>query len=1609
MPCRIKIEQSITDVIEERTDDYLDQPLTDAQLVANSVNADFGTNVVSFSESGTEILNREITIPEELISEYYDNEIALEKKPKGRRTSTIPSTASPKTVAVVKDFLKRIGVETKGVNQVVVGGVPLAANGVAVMAQHLVQVVNGKEAQALPEEGMHFAVEILEQKNSSLFNKLMKEINSYQIYKDVLAEYGTDPLYTTADGKPDIRKLKKEAIAKVLVETIINQNENTNESPEKIKQAQTWWDQIINYLKELFLTSGFDAAAMKILSGEDIGTASDIKSDSVYLQKSKQDEVIDNVLTVHRSISKDTVKNPEGGEEEKYFINGRQIKWRVSNLTKTWFDKLNADNALTNSEYQNAVNTLKADKGTDGHHDLEYIHGLFFDKDGNRRAVPLDDEGYQSQLNPNDNTMYNLLKDNYEERINTYPEGTKILSEVTVYDPKRDVAGTIDYMAVMPDGKVDLLDWKFKVINTDVYEDIPWYNIASWNRQMGQYKTILQNNYGIKSNDFRQTMMVPIRAHYTLGNAKGNILPKLDSIEIGDVDIKNITDDYLIPVGLESQKTGVKKLDKLLEKLNALYKKLSEQKALPSEKANKNEQLNALFKAIRHLQMKQSIEPLLDQAKTLNKQMEMIMDKYTNTFQGKDKSEFTDKQIDDFAKEIHLAEEVLDSYQELNNELKFMFTGKELTEEEKALKEDLRDVVEDVRDYKSSIADMYTEFTVDFIGGTETAEKIVKGLTKWFGSTATIQLKGLEDLYKKANKAFAYTGMDVLKETKRLREIRDSFTRLATAKGLTQKNMFNIIKKADKNELIDEFDPEFYSEMKKRIQNKDYAWIKDNIDVDAYETYLDKKLEEELQRIESKPYAGEERKAAFAKESDIRKATDKYSINTDTSVGWLLYNDISKFPDREKWESDEWKELHKPENKPALDFYNYIRERNELYASIGYINNPQARKFLPWVRKSFFENVVFDGKVTIGEQFLRNISIDESDVGYGKIDPITGKPIDSLPKYFTSEIENASGDLFKTMELYNEMAIKFSYLSEIENQGRALIRLEKNKKAIATSVFGRTAIDEITGELKINPNNTENSNLVESMVKAIIYQQKYIESETFDQLLGKLGRTTEKINKTLGFKLLPENLENRQVSVNKSISTLNNFFQVKTLGLNPLSSLSNLFGGKTQSLINSGKYFTKSDFVSTEMWLLANKMNGSDKQKMLAALEYFLPFTHDYNRDNARKLSLNKIDDQVIQDFLMVLMRKGEDAVQTTNFYAFLRNSIVQDGKVVNTREYLRTTPEFEKMYEGTKEEREARSDRFEEEVKKLNASQGIINVGTVVNGEFVIPGVDQKDASVVELRRKVQQFSNDALGSASEENKRTINMTVYGNSFMIFKNWIPRLVDVRMGGLKYNAASDAYEWGRMRTVTKIIGDDFIKSIGRLTGTLTASDKGIEYLRELYESKRTTYAQETGKTLEMTEDQFIELVRQNVKNQLLDVLIYGTLFAIFWGLKANAPDDDEDPQVKNTYKFLLKATDKFKDEIGYFYDPSSLSSLVGSGIFPSIGLINDYKRLFSHTMTELYGLTVEDDELIESNKTIKYWLRTFPVLNQGASMLPMFYPDLSKDLGIKMQGQYGFR
>jgi hypothetical protein len=1538
----------------------------------------------------------------------------------------IPSTASPKTLAMVNDFLTRIGVDVKALKNVVVDGIKQDAAAVALFSQKLIEVVEGKEAQALPEEAMHFAVAIIKQTNPALYKKLMGEINSYAILNEVFATYGQNPMYQK-DGKPDVIMLKEEAIAKVLAETIIKNNEGSLEKPENIAKIQDLWDKIINFLKSIFTKSGFDQLSMDILTGKIIGTAEDINEEEgkAFLQLDPQEAVMNRIREVSNSLD----KPDEGG----YMINGKKIP-RVSDKIAEWYERTFRNGDINKTEYQQVVNDLKAEKGTAGHADLEYAFSRFVDENGYLRpkSERLDDVGYVSRINPNNRDMYETLRNNLEERLDSFPIGTRFMSEATIYNPKANIAGTVDFLAIAPNGDVSILDWKFMDLDTDKYKDIPWYKNTAWNMQMEQYKGILNNAYGVKSEKFKQTRMIPIKALYTKGNPKENIYPILLGIKIGDVNVKNIKDDYLLPVPLKGEKTNSRRIDELLGELNKLYKKISDKKVTESEKLNKDELLNSLFYSIRQLQVKENIQPLVRQAQLLNKQIDKLIDTYNNKFEGQNAKSFNEKEVDDFAKEISDAQFSVSIYTDLYLELEGLLSD---SEEDNKVREELRRTSDNARKLEYDLEVTLEKFAEDIIAKREdidnfmSPEKIIKGFSKWLGSTATLQSKAVQFLYKKANRAFAYSGMDALEESKKLEVLKSKFETWAKSKGLSHKDYFNILKKKDSNELIDEYNPEFYTDTKAKIKDelkntsddRDSSWIRENIDVPAYNEHLKEKLADEIERIKNKPrLLTSEEADALANGKlpnevmmEIYKAKNLYDTSTATSSGWFIYDEVKKFPKKDKWTSKEWIELNKPENAAAKEFYDYIIEKNNEYSDLGYISKQFARTFLPFVRKSLMEKIVTGGQIKFGQQFFTNISVDEGDVGYGEIDPDTGQVVNKIPKYFTRPIDQAtSDDLFKTMALYNESAIRYKYLTEIEGQVNAIVAVEKNKKSIDTSMFGKSKYKD--GVIQHTETKGENSELVESMMKAIIYGQKFVDSQAFDQLLFKVGTWGDTLNKKLGVNIFPEDLSERQLSVNKVIDQLNNTFQITTLGLNVLSATSNFFGGNAQSLINSGKYFNKKDYLAAELMVFTKKFGGTNQKKYIGALEYFLPLTENYNREIAKKLSLNTLTQEGIQDFLMILMKETDLNVQTTNFFAFLSNSIVQNGEVVNAREYLRTQPEYQEKYSGSVADRKAFEEKFDAEVKRLIEEQGVLKVGELIDGKFVIPGIDQKSNSVIELRRKVQQVSKDALGNLSEDDLRMINMSVYGKSFMVFKNWIPRLVDVRVGNLKYNSASDAYEWGRTRMVFKVLTDEFsitnpVSGLGKLYSSLRGTESGVEYLRQMYEKKKNDYESDTGKTLEMTETEFIDLVRQNIKSQLVDVVFLATVFALVLALKANEPDDDESPLVKNQYKFYMKAVDKFKGELMYFYDPTSGLDLISQGFFPSSSLITNFAKLVGNFRKEMWALGTGDEELADKTYVIKYLLKTFPFTNQMQGYLPMFYPELAKDLGIKVQSNYGIR
>lgn len=1590
--------------------------------------------------------------------------------------------ADRKSYLKFKEWARRVGLQK--VDRIESNGKVFVGEGIAKLAEGLYYVAKGSEETAEPEEIMHFAVDAMEANNPELFSQLLNKIGSDPIYRPVFEEYSKDSKYRTKDNKPDVRKIKIEAITKRLVNTIIE------------KEQKTWWADIFDRIKSWFLGlttefNPFEVAAERIIKGETFGAETIRMKDladrilkknphgmigdffrtayntgdfkgavsffydqlkesndrTMEINKSSIKNVIDGYFQGDVSLAEDIVlamedkglehkpvqqnlyndiktnkgvvitkeinpdeKEEDGTPKQMYKVNGKWVKRRVTDIVKALYRRVFGDGDITKSQYQKAVDEIKRNYGVEGHADMEHAFHSLVDENGDIRVNPLDDSSYTPATSTD---IYNILKKNLSERMLSFPAGTKFLAETIVYDDKRDLGGTIDFLAIEPDGQVSILDWKFMDLNTDQFNEVPFYKRRAFRIQISEYRRILSEKYGVPLSKFKLTEAIPIKAEYNyVEGADGKKYPVLTGIQIGNVNTKVENADYLLPVALESQSTGDKDLDKLLRKLMGLRSVIEDRPSKTfDDKFNKAEQLNILEKAIRHIQIKQSIIPFVEQADVFNKDVQNIIDTFYNALKDKDFSTIENKELSEYGIKLNRSFDEINIYTNLDNEVSSLFKGT-LSPEDQKLYDKIRDIVSNARRLSANLKNTAFEFGSKLADAKKVdalldAEVAVSSLKKLFDETSKLPTAVLKTFYEYRREAQNNMDLSTAADSEDLVKIQQEYEKLAKSKGWNNKNYFDILKKKTKNELIDQYQKDFYVQARKATKEKSYDWIKANIDTEAYKNALKEDLQRKIDLINARPWTDERKNEAITREKL------KYTILKKDGYGWFSHRRILiKFP-LQKWESDEWLELHKAENKAALDAYNWIIKINQKADDTGYIpEGSAARTFLPFVPKSLMEQIVLGGERGVGtsmaENFIRSITVDEDTIGYGAIDPVTGQLLNRIPKYLTGNFENRelSNNLFKNLNLYNEFVNKYKYLSEMEGIALALGRVERNKESILTSSSGNPVFNKEKNEFEIIESNDKNADLYDRQIATLIYGQKYVNSEKFDQMLGKVDGFTKGVNKLVGFKLLPENISDRQISMNKAIDQVNSFFQLKTLGLSILPALSNYIGGNLQLQINAGRLFTKADILKSEAEIMAVQTLGEKGKKIIGALKYFVPFTRDVNKDVSRKLSLTPLTETGIQDFLMLFMRAGDKVIEGTIFNTLLRNAVLIDGKIHNAREYIRSSNEYRDRYtDGKLHEKEA---EFEKKVEDLIKEYSLMDKIEIKGDQIEIPGISRLSEETFKIRNAAKALSKRVIGNMSPEEVRGVSQNIISNSMMIFKNWIPSLLDQRIGKMQYNNDVEAWEWGRMRTVARFLALDGIKGLNNMRKAVFGLKGGIESLSEMYEYKRKSYYESTGKELNISREEFYDLVRGNIRQQAKDLLFTLTLLSLFFAAKAVPPDDDEDAIVKSRHKFIVRMLDKISDEVSFYYSPNAIQQILNGQLFPSLSIFTDAATLLNHFMREMYGIFF-DDNLQEKNYVIKYVMKSFPITSQLASYMPLYAPDAAKDLGIQMSTQARLR
>lgn len=1550
----------------------------------------------------------------------------------------IQLTSSEDTLNKVKEFLKRVGTTIEQVESIKINGSTLSANGVTDTLNNLIQVVNGKEDTVLSEEAMHIAVELIAANRSDLFEHLKSYAKKYKLYDDII----NSPEYKEAYNN-STPQLEKEAIAKILTEYVLYKNQGT-EKPELIAEAQSFWSRILDFLKSIFRIANFnpfDSVASDILEGtEDFGGTETIEDGGLFYKISvSQDSKIlfDKLKSVN--ISKIVGEN---GKLSYVKSGGDPVKNTLQQRIDAYYREKKANKEISENQLKDSKKRLEDNNAA--HQDIYDILDRYIDsntglvrRNQDGEIFPIDRTNL-SQLDPNNTEYYDTIEEYLKDTIESYPENTQFLFNQTVYDEQNDEAGTIDFVAIRPDGTHDDLNFKFLNVDTEKRFDVPYYDKRAYNLEMARLSRILSDKYGLKKQGLSRAIPIVPKYDRTVTNELS-----LQDMEIGDASVERVNKRYLLPVPSEVEPPKTKGIKSLIDKLNEILKNLEESNVAGSDRWEVQKQINNITSAIRVLQVQGNVEPLLRTVKNQVDNIRKVVDNYNSIYQSGNESAIAEINTETVAKQLFDNYTNLTVYTTLGVAFKDVFSPNDveykklrnLAAKARNLQEDL---VELSKLQVSSIANRYGT------QGVLLEEKNVRWLAKNFMSLSDARTAAAQTLNKIVNRARQDREFEFEEEIKTLKGLQENLQK----SGQFDKAQNLIFEKQDGKKtglLTPKYKKEFYQQLNDALSTGNRKWIEENVDIpaynEAYETSYNgfkKYLEQQYSE-----YEGEELEELI--NTPLEKFAKEYDFKNHPETAINEQNDrFLRYPKGDIWFSDQYNQLTQKGNEPVLALYDYMKKKNDEAYETGLFKTYHST-FFANVRKSFLENLTFglteDGVSAIRNQVenIFNFNVNPDDDIYGYTDPITHQPKDKIFAYYTSQIsaDEKSYDIFKVLTLWNHELIKYKYLSQVENQVKLLHLVESHKNHLETDKFGNIKTETI--EEAIVAGNENNTKYLKEFIDATIYGKRFSTDQPDMGLTVGVGKLATAINKVFGAEILPmPDQQKMQVSVVKFVDAMNRWFRMKAMGLNPLSGISAWIGGTANAILNAGTYGSKLDYLGAQLRLAGGRFGGNEGKKYAGVIQYFMPLVDSVANEKAREMSVSKAQKFLTSGNLMVFLKSADKVVQYTNMIFFAENHTIVDGNIVSIPTYVKNQNNFDRVYDTTlpSEERIKIQKEIDDKIAEMKRTQSLIQLVKVDGDNISFDGVERNSEAVKAFRDRIQQFTREAIGNATPENITQINRTIVGQSLMMFKSWIPPLVATRFGGLRYVSGKDAYDYGRMRIMGTVLRENGLKSINTLLSYYThgtasqGQDTLIDTAKRVYQQKVEAFRKqgafatdatgqirtnpETGENLtafetKMTEAEFVDMYLKGFNAAVQDMLTWMTLAGMYLSMRVYAPDkDEEDPQTKGYYRHALRMLDKLQDEVGFFYNPLSWQDVIAGKIFPSMAVLTDIKNVVWNSIMKTV-LFLNGDEEAEDKKVAKYFFKNIPGVNQGIYYMALFNSDLADELGIKIQGSSGGR
>lgn len=936
-------------------------------------------------------------------------------------------------------FIEGMGFSYETVDKIISNG-GSSVSGVTDFLLQTVNVIEGSSPKTLAEEAAHIYVEWLEQSDNPLFNSLYNDVTNFEAYNQVLQQYGEA-------YENDEHRLRKEAIGKVLADVIIKGEHN--ESEKTVKRIESWWERVKNWLNGLFgvsseQLSSFLVAKDEILSGETSGVLNKTNYKLYDLSPAAQKAIKTLVDTDNAIELKETTV--DGIKQDRYHVNGKMIKNRVSDLIKKLNEKIYGKQ---NSESFNLKYEVNRKTGTLGHTDIQNIINRFIQK---TKGSVLDPVTNNLKLSSD---LHLRLTRVITDLLNDFPPNSQIFTEVKIHDVKTDTAGTIDLLIIDPDGKVHMFDWKF--IDSKKDGVINATKKLAWTTQLNAYKSILES-YGFK--DFGKMRMIPIQTKYTEDGKFDTIL----------VDNSSILQEQSVPS--KSERTGKQKLDQLLNKLNRDIEIVNNLSIKNEEdRIKKNGLLDQINKAILDIQIYESLDGFVNIA---NKKIENIKNRLAS-------SDFnSDKELKDIINELKYYQGIrsLKSFDIdiLDTPLNRITT---ISDEANELLDIANDKLIEYLKEKDLSIDSLTPST--FAGRLSVLGVNKNPIFQYFNRLRTKQEDKIDSEQNKFN--------DEIRELqKKLKDEDGDYDKILEKdeNGKPTGNLIKVFKKEFWNTLptasVDWImkNTEFKKNAKEEYEKQLEIFTKDKLSyVNPLDPMSQIKVDREIER--------------FKYNNDYWN--DKYKKSAYKKYG---ETGRSKFVQPSKsWYSDEYKFVNDNRDKAISKLYfkfQDVIEKSRQY-STSYIPN----SFIPSIQKSFIKKLTTTGSIKgIVNDVVDNLKIPP----YERATDENGNLIYKIPLKYRHELRGEKSlDLGTVFSLFNHSVLQNEYLGQIENESLLLEMALQAGQYRRTDWKGNPIIKEGTVEILASGHKdiTETVDQFRQRINEIIYQVK---DETKDFELG---------------------------------------------------------------------------------------------------------------------------------------------------------------------------------------------------------------------------------------------------------------------------------------------------------------------------------------------------------------------------------------------------------------------------------------------------------------------------------------------------------------------------